>query len=191
MLSQGGQESVPFELLIGVVLLGFVLLAGVVVLSQSSDARCRQDAKNLVESLRFDLESLFGKETSKKIVIQTPSCFKEKAQLFIKREDQRSTCALFCTGSNYRCFLVGFSTESFSEIQCLHIPSTAAFRQPSACPNNPDDAIPDDFEATELGFASVVNGKLENTIDDGVYVFSRGFDYANSSPFICSYRQRV
>lgn len=195
MLSQNAQEAAPFELLIGVILLGFVLVMGFIVLSQSQESQCEQEAGEMLEELRASLEALVSDEKSKHLLIESPPCFSGKSEIYIKRErNNREICSLFCSGANESCFLLGFSTEDFSKILCLRIPFTTSFKQPDPtsldlCPNTLEDTIPEGFEHTAFGYAKVEHGVLEGTIEEGEYFFWRDFVYEDYAPSICAYKK--
>ncbi|GEM_PF-3547136 len=181
MISSRGQEAAPFELLVGVVMMAFVLAIGFVVITGSQKAQCEQQAKDLVERLRSEFESLFKNESSKHLSVESPSCFSEKSSIEIRGQKDREVCALFCSGSNERCTLIMFSTETFSEIGCLRVPQDILFKEPENCENTPQDSVPFNFEPVSFGYNKDLNA--------GNYFFSKKVVFSTSQPEICSYKQ--
>ena len=80
--SKNGQVSAPFELLVAVIVMGFVILAGTYALQNLSENTClgdkRKEMGDLVTSLR---DVVLGSDlTFRNITFQSKACFNSKAE---------------------------------------------------------------------------------------------------------------
>mgnify|MGYP001578348536 CR=1 FL=1 len=182
MLNQKGQESAPFQLLIGIVLVTFVIITGVVLLTESAEQQCNQHVVSTVENLRIEFEDLVKNSASKNIQIRAPDCFDQTAKVDILLERDRKTCSFFCVGSNETCTLLSFSGEKYSEIVCLKIPIQTQFLKAAntACQNKPNDVVPPNYEPINLDF--------KVPLFTGNYFFTKTNDHLTNVPEICAYK---
>lgn len=189
MLSQKAQEAAPFQLLVVIVLLGFVMIMGLFVLTRSNDQQCAEQAKKLLERTRQDLESLIKQDELKRMTIDVPQCGEGKKELSIRLEQDRKICSLYCIGANERCVLLVFSSEELSQATCLRIPPTTQFRDIVVCENEKPDLIKEQrFVAVPIGFARTVNGETINALEAGEYFFTQKTSFETGSPQVCAYK---
>lgn len=190
MLSQKAQEAVPFQLLVVIVMLGFVLVMGLYVLTRSNEQQCGEQAKKVLERTRQDLESLVKQDELKRITIDVPQCGEGKKELSIRLEQDRQICSLYCIGANERCVLLVFSSEEISQATCLRIPPTTQFLGVTECskPERRPQSIPQDFEPFPVDFARTIGGLTENDLNAGEYFFTQKTSFETGAPQVCAYK---
>ena len=191
MLSKRGQESVPFQLLVVIVMLGFVLVMGLYVLTRSNEQQCGEQAKKLLERTRQDFESLIKQDELKRVTIDLPQCGEGKKELSIRLEQDRQICSLYCIGANERCVLLVFSSEAISQATCLRIPPTTQFLGETECSlpeRRPPGLIPDEFSFKQIGFARTSGGETVNALEDGEYFFTQKTSITTGVPQVCAYK---
>ncbi|MBI4044391.1 MAG: hypothetical protein HY392_01660 [Candidatus Diapherotrites archaeon] len=190
MLSQKAQEAAPFQLLVVVVMLGFVLVMGLFVLTHSNEQQCGEQAKKVLERTRQDLESLIKQDEIKRITIDVPQCGEGKKELSMRLEQNREVCSLYCIGANERCVLLVFSSETISQATCLRVPPTTQFLGVTECgnPERRPKSIPLDFELFPVDFAKTSGGQTENDLNAGEYFFTQKTNPQSGVPEVCAYK---
>jgi len=142
------QVSAPFEILIAIIIMGFVIVAGNGALMSLSKNSClgnkRQDFSNFVSVLR---DVTFGSDlTYKTLTFQTPACFDSKGEhVTLKTYIDSQRCATYC-GSGNNCLLLEYKytdkdNRTYIPIPpiCTHLPSTLTFEtETSLCTDNTD-----------------------------------------------------
>lgn len=142
LINKKAQIGAPFELLVAVVVMGFVILAGTYALSNLSESTClgnkRQDLGELVTALR---DVVLGSDlTFRNISLTTKPCFNsryEKIRL-VAYNNQRK-CTAYCGGGN-NCLLLEYTYEvpgatpgSYKDFKypippiCTNLPSYISF----------------------------------------------------------------
>jgi hypothetical protein len=105
-----GQVSAPFEVLVAVIVMGFVILAGTYALKNLSENTClgdkRKDMGDLVSSLR---DVVLGSDlTFRNITFQTKACFNSKAEsVKLRVYNEQSKCIAYC-GNGTSCMLLEY-----------------------------------------------------------------------------------
>jgi len=134
---QKGQVDAPFELLVAIVIMGFVILAGTYAISNLSKNTClgdkKQDMSELVSSLR---DSVLGSDlTFRNISFTTKACFSSRYETIkLQSYDNQQKCSSACGGGT-SCLLLEYvyddlskniRTEPINPI-CTNLPSTVTF----------------------------------------------------------------
>jgi len=105
-----GQVSAPFEVLVAVIVMGFVILAGTYALKNLSENTClgdkRKEMGDLVSALR---DVVLGSDlTFRNITFQTKACFDAKAEsIQLNAYNEQSKCTAYC-GSGVSCVLLEY-----------------------------------------------------------------------------------
>jgi len=105
------QVSAPFELLVAIIVMLFVIIAGNYALKNLSENTClgnkRQDFSNLISSLR---EVVLGSDLAYRTIdFKTKSCYNENYETtkLIPSQDKQ-VCERYC-GSGTSCILLQYS----------------------------------------------------------------------------------
>ena len=132
-----GQVSAPFEILVAVIVMGFVILAGTYALKNLSENTClgdkRKEMGDLVSSLR---DVVLGSDlTFRNITFQTKACFNSKAEsIQLNAYNEQSRCTAYC-GSGVSCVLLEYVYNDEAKQQrkypippiCTGLPTTINF----------------------------------------------------------------
>ncbi len=172
------QASAPFELLVAVVIMGFVILAGTYALQSLSENTCigqkRQDMSNLVSSLA---DVVLGPDlVFKNINFSTKACYNQKYETIkLTTYTDPIRCASICGGGS-TCTLLEYRyskpdrqghliTKMPIEPICTNLPSSVVFA------SNLDDCGLDDPNNSNYG-KYVIKDPTEN-IPPGKYLVFR------------------
>ena len=138
-----GQVSAPFEVLVAVVLMGFVIVAGSFALSNLSQNVCignkRADLSNFKEALR---DVVLGSDlVIRNINFQTKACFNERFEsIQLNTYSDPSRCTAYCGGGT-TCMLLEYiyeDTDKFIRMQpidpiCMDLTTSIEFGIDSEC----------------------------------------------------------
>ncbi len=190
-LHQKGQESAPFELLIAVILMGFVLVAGYTAIQRLHEQTCANTINAQLEGMARNLQNVAtGKGTAQfnfsygdcsakinncpdfSVLSQTGDA--ECVQLLDSTDP--NICSSFCSSARSICTLLQYKSSRNTITKCVDIsPSTAFPAEGSGqCPPRLDEEwYLQDFSA--------------NTIQQGTYSFLKVSDLTASVPVVCAY----
>ncbi len=113
-LKKKAQVGAPFEVLIAVILMGFVLLAGSFALKNLSENTCignkTQDLSELKSALR---EVILGSDlTIKTISFDSKSCYNQMYETVkLRTYTVRSKCSAYCQGTMDSCTLLEYTYD--------------------------------------------------------------------------------
>lgn len=138
------QVSAPFEVLVAIIVMTFVIIAGSYALSNLSENTClgnkRQDMSNLTSSLR---DIVLGSDLAYRTIdFKTKACYNEtyeNIKLVIVNDD-RERCERIC-GSGNSCVLLEYSYQDTSKLDyrhpippiCTYLPSNIIFESDQEC----------------------------------------------------------
>jgi len=187
-----GQVSAPFEVLVAVVLMGFVIVAGSFALSNLSQNVCignkRADLSNFKEALR---DVVLGSDlVIRNINFQTKACFNERFEsIQLNTYSDPSRCTAYCGGGT-TCMLLEYiyeDTDKFIRMQpidpiCMDLTTSIEFG------SNPDCVSPDEEDEEALWEAIDPSG---TSIRPGIYkLFKQGSTSNTGVQKICLLRKK-
>ncbi|MBI2597757.1 MAG: hypothetical protein HYW50_01020 [Candidatus Diapherotrites archaeon] len=187
MFSQKGQEAAPFELLIAVVVMGFVLLAGINVMGILQLEECKGTLDSQMEKIKTAIEGIVAGEGQRDFSYSLPHCFKRsteeddalsKTVFEIQNVTSRQVCTAYCSGARFECMLLWFRTEDYHNAKCLRISTATNFPEESGTCN--------DFSIEEFEPVDLTEGILE-----GQYFLVRKFDLSSANANICAYNRVI
>ncbi len=177
-LFQKGQEEAPFQLLVAVILMTFVIIVGLSAMQQAEKQKCFNDTEKLMNDLKLAIEKTATYSQPSNIKFSPPDCTKDKKFVLIASDEER-ICKKTCLNSSSSCILLRYSTSEITGIQdkCLNISFDTQFRYEGDGTNT--------CESLE-GYSGL---KLDSSlgIPQGTFQF---FYYPNpvgTSPVVCSY----
>lgn len=192
-----GQVSAPFEVLVAVVLMGFVIVAGSFALKNLSQNVCignkRSDLSNFKEALR---EVVLGSDlVIRNINFQTKACFNEIYEsVQLNTYNDPSRCTAYCGGGN-TCLLLEYvyeDTQKSIRLQpidpiCMDLPTSIDFGSQSECVDT-DEQL--EWEAIN----PIVSGNIGTTITTirpGNYrAFKSGAQTGHGTQKVCLIRKK-
>ncbi len=179
-LDEKGQEEAPFELLVAVVIMGFVLVAGYMAMQDIQDKVCRQKINKLSEDFRAALEEVVIKKGSVDTIVDFPNdCYSDEDEdFFVVHVDNEYLCENFCSGIMKNCVLLSYTNPDFGFRKCLSIPAQTNYpsqSNPGPCP------IDGQFEKFVLQ-------DLSEDIPQGRYMLLNK-SITGGIPTICAYKK--
>ncbi len=189
MFGQKGQEAAPFELLIAVVVMTFVLISGVNVMQILEQENCKGQLDNQMEKMKTAIENVASGEGQRDFSFSMPHCFSRGVEnstpiskVNIKQVNSRQICSAYCPGATFECRLLWFATEDFHSVKCLRISTVTNFPT--------DDSICNDF--TSLGeFTPTDLAEQNDGIAEGQYLLVRKYDPSSQNANICAYKRVI
>lgn len=179
-----GQSDVVFEVLIAVILLGFVLVAGTLAMSSLSNTKCSKSIDISLSSLKQNIEKASTNTLlSTEFLLDVPYCFGSDVNLEFKKE-LPTICSIYCPGVSGACYMLKYqnSKDKVSPVRfiCLQVSPVIVLNAEEQCVNSPTD-----FDLwTKKGNNS--NGiKMEN----GRYIISSSSALSNNDPTLCIYKK--
>lgn len=176
-----GQESAPFELLVAVTLMTFVILAGLNAMNYLSSEKCKKEAEAKLEGIKTALETVSTGKGISSAEVFLPNCFKNEA-FYIKKETSKNICSRRCLGTRENCVLLFFRSEEHSDSKCLNVSPNITFQSPPAC----DIKIGSEL----MQISTTGRGASEaEVIKEGLYSFVWVQSFEESTQGICAYRK--
>ncbi len=212
-LSSRGQESAPFELLVAVIIMVFVIMVGTYALGEMEKQTCKGKILGELQRIKLSIESISkgsGKET---INISVPACLNaDRLEFKLKEWDDPQICSDLCGGSQSLCTLLYFTAGRtidrgppeevewiWSHSECVKISINTTFEtEASNCQDFGGETCSADVEDCDKDY-QLVNFKNpfdpdnphETTypIPNGQYTFIGKFGASSAFPRICAYRK--
>jgi len=152
--SKRGQASAPFEVLVAVILMGFVIVAGTWALTNLSQSTCIGDKRQNMSELKEAIKDVvLGSDlTIKNISFDTRPCLNQKFEkITLTKYDSPTKCSAYCGGGE-NCTLMEYVYDD-GKIRkmpivpiCMDLPTSVNFESSeSEC-----DVDPEDWEAMDL-----------------------------------------
>jgi hypothetical protein len=181
-LGERGQEAAPFELLIAVILMGFVIVVGIGAMSELEKQKCYQESNKKMEELKEALETVSKGKGQYNLSFVLPSCGRN-AEAKLESQSDPYLCSTFCGGSVRTCTLARLTAENVSSIvKCLNISPLTTFASqvnPSYCPDRSEEDL-------------LLEHWKEGPIPQGDYILASAYVIAERPiPMICAYRKSV
>lgn len=180
LFSQKGQESAPFELLVAVIVMGFVLLVGFNVISSLQFEECKGKLDNNLEQLKTAIENVAHGEGQRTVSFFLPFCFlQNESRLEIVSRTERQICQEICPGAQVQCTLLAFTSPEHNNWKCLKVSSALDFPGESVC----RDFVGDDSFSVERWRVDLIK--------EGQFILVKKFSEFSSQPAICVYKRVV
>ncbi|HLC92711.1 MAG TPA: hypothetical protein VJH23_03315 [archaeon] len=184
MLSQRGQESAPFELLIAMILMGFVLVVGFNALDKLNFEICKGNMNQSMEQIRTAIETVVKNKSKANVGFELPGCFREdESKLRILTSEEPAYCSAYCGGGVQSCKVLTFYNPLFSDTKCLRISQVTTFPSDDPPCNPGVFGNPDEYETVEWE-------NQQEGISGGQYTLKAEFNLFSGTPEVCVYRRR-
>lgn len=128
MLNFRGQEEAPFQLLVAVILMTFVIIAGLNAMQEAEKQKCFNDTERLMNDLKLAIERTATYKQPANVIFNPPGCSKDEAFILFKSDEER-LCKRICINASTQCVLLRYSTSEVSSIadKCVDILSDTQF----------------------------------------------------------------
>ena len=123
-MNSKGQEEAPFELLIAVITMGFVLLIGLAAMHELEIQKCNNEIESKLEEFKTKLEIVINQKSPQLISFPRSSCYNPNDETIkIVFNDRPALCADSCSSGTSICrFLEYYNEKSgVSFRKCLNI----------------------------------------------------------------------
>ncbi|MCX6798774.1 MAG: hypothetical protein NTW59_01605 [Candidatus Diapherotrites archaeon] len=186
-LGRGGQESAPFELLIAVIVMGFVIFVGMRAMSQLNCQKCVGETEAKLEELKTKIEIVVTQKSPQTISFYTSGCFSsEDEMLIIKDETEPQVCAAYCGSAKNICTVLkyvynGKNCDQISMIKCLNISPETVFATESCSDESCRCKDREESEGLELV-------GIRDEMPHGHYLLLNKSRVTDTFPTVCAYR---
>ncbi len=130
--NEKAQAAAPFELLVAVVIMGFVMVVGYVVLEDVNTQVCLNSVDREMTEFKLAVEDSVARMSSAPLTFRPEgSCFSSKKSLLqIYNEETRSVCAAVCGFATDECYIMKFSSNlpGSTKRKCLNLPPYTNFQ---------------------------------------------------------------
>ncbi|MBN1940857.1 MAG: hypothetical protein JW772_01610 [Candidatus Diapherotrites archaeon] len=181
MLNNKGQEEAPFELLIAVITMGFVLMIAIVAMNALNAEKCKNETEAKLEEFKTMIETVVNQKTPKTVDF-TSHCYNPKDErIKIQKYFDPGICTDYCASGGHLCSLLEYSNSEAGVYfkKCLNInPDTVFVEQAEATPTTCPD-----LEESEQKL--LVN--FWDVIPRGIFEMNNPTGSGEVFPTICAY----
>lgn len=180
-LNNRAQSSSPFELLVAVTIMIFVILIGTQAMAKLDEAKCQHELEKNMQNFKFALEKIVDPGTPAQLSFNPPSCYKgEKITLVQHTGASEHLCSMLCEEPRSECVTLEYVSEGGPGIRmCVKIPITTYFEQADNCADPTDLA---------LGY-SIKTIDYDDPISKGIYFFRNKTMLGEAFQRLCVYRK--
>ncbi len=180
MVSQRGQEEAPFELLIAVIVMGFVIFLGLQAMTFVSQEQCKAQIKKSANELKATIQDVVA-GNMRSLVFDPLQCFtkpKDSSEMRFVVIKDKLQCSRLCGGAKNECFVFVYRAAEYSYSLCFETVSPqTTFYENAPC----DDVDPDKYAALDL----------KNEISRGSYEFVNKSSSIDAFPKICAFLKKA
>ncbi len=172
MLGKKAQVSAPFELMVAVILMTFVILAGLYAMNTLEKQKCENEVNKELEELKEAIELIAKGKGQHLVSFELPGCAQRNTEVKIVTHTDPYLCNILCGGSKTVCIVLTFDAEGVSSmVKCLEISPLTQFAPDScACPE-------DDY--------NLAKGWQTGNIQQGTYLITSGYAVGGGTPIVC------
>ena len=183
-LNNKGQESAPFELLIAVIIMGFVIFVGMHAMGQLKTEQCEGQIEKMLEDFKTKLEITVNNRSPQNINFSLPACYSSNTETIeITEHGDARLCAAYCGAAKDYCLLLRYTGPAFSIRSCLNISPGTAFPGPGGS----DTKCPAELE--DFPDASLVELRNPAGFPEGRYLFINKTSGLDAFPTVCAYKK--
>ena len=186
--NSNGQVNSPFELLVSITIMTFVIIIGSQMIMATNDQVCLAEVEKELKEFKLNIEDIAANSGSSikfEFRPNTKSCFIESKAIIniVKYTDSRK-CGAICDKATNSCFVLKFSASDLAngfKSKCLNLPVFTSFvEDPTNCPT--DEPALDGYKQTNPSVK-------EQGLRSGTYILRNVAPAAKTYPLICTYRR--
>ncbi len=187
-LNTRAQVNSPFELLVAIIIMSFVIIIGAQMIASANDQVCLASVDKAMSEFQSKLEDTAAYRTSNKFDFRpvTNSCYNENKSI-MKIEaikDNSKRCGAVCGRAIDSCFIFTFNAPDVAggfKQKCLNLPAYTSFiSDGSLCPTTGE------FD----GYTAIDPTGVQVIIYSGTYVLRNIAPAGKTYPEICTYWKR-
>jgi len=180
-LNQKGQEEAPFELLVAVIIMGFVIFIGLQAMVKLNEERCYNETDASLEGLKKSVQIIANQGIPQSVSFHLATCYNpEEEKIWLKEYNDPNLCADYCGAQKNLCILLQYfysGENSFAIRKCVEISPDTVFPSAAArCPNREEEG----YELIDF----------KEAIPRGNYQLRSRTDPTSIFPTVCAYRQK-
>lgn len=133
---ENAQVSAPFELFVAVIVMGFVVVMGAVVLAQVGKEICLNSVDKEMTEFKDALESTVKGGSRELSFSPDSSCFDSKETIMKIEVYEGKICSERCGNMASQCFVMIFSNPNLSNAvrqKCIDVPVYSSFLTEESC----------------------------------------------------------
>ena len=186
-MNQKGQEAAPFELLIAVILMGFVIVIGTYASIELERQKGEQQVNQKLEDFKEALEAVSKGKGQYSLEFVLPPHGRNQEIKLLHISDAYS-CSIYCGGSRAVCTIVTFEADGAKTMtKCINISPATIFKgegeaqlEAGPCPSR--------LQSDLLCLEDWRSGAIKQ----GDYTLTSAYTTAITPvPIICAYRKAV
>ena len=132
MLDSRGQESAPFELLVAIIIMGFVLFVGFQAMEKLREEQCFAKTDKGLEEFKTKIEIAVTQKSPQTIPFILSQCFNpEEEEIRVQNWDNALFCADLCGSAEITCTSLEYFNKSTGKVRaarkCLNISPETIF----------------------------------------------------------------
>lgn len=192
-MNKKAQADAPFEILVAVIIMGFVLIIGATQMQAIQKTQCESNIANEINELSNAIESAVKQQSKQEIHFSLPSCFtKSTASIGVQRIiNDPVRCKRLCPSQQKEsCVVLEFYSEELTPLRkCLNIPPTTIFSDPSSkniCDPN-DEFLEDGFVLANITTETALAGSY--LIENGTYLILNRRSLTEINPRLCIFKK--
>ncbi len=186
MLSQRGQEEAPFELLIAVIIMAFVIFIGLQAMNFVQIEQCKAQINKSATELINKVQQVSNSGNAVSLVFDPPECFtkpkpSDGEEMRFEIINNPLHCGRLCGSASDKCFVFSYNSAEFSNELCLKdvSPQTVFYTDYPCNETDPDGDGKDEYIAVDMKVG----------IPRGAYEFVSKTGTIEDFPKICAYRR--
>lgn len=187
MRNNSAQSSAPFEVLIAVIIMSFVLVMAFQAISFLMEEQCKSQLREQATNLKAKVEEAV-RGNSVLLKFFPPKCFeREETKMKLEVVSSSSRCSIICGKAQEECLFFTYRSSDFSYDLCLdNSPTYTTFLTGSPC--SPVDGFTlEDFRSPTPSENAV--GEAMESIPRGIYNLQNVTGSSETVPKICAYRK--
>ena len=187
-INSKAQVNSPFELLVAVTIMTFVIIIGSQMIAATNDQVCLAEVEKELTEFKLNIENVSSNSGSSIKFDFRPNqknCFNENnAIIKIVKYTDSKRCGAVCDKAVNSCFVLIFSASDLAngfKSKCLNLPIFTSFvKDGTNCPTN---------DAALAGYKPTNPSVGDLGLRSGSYILRNVAPAAKTYPFICTYRR--
>ncbi len=176
------QESAIFELLVAVVIMGFVIVIGLNAMDTITKEQCKTKTEASLDALKTKIEAVVNSRSPQSFTFRTSGCVSSKNEVIkLIDMDNPELCASYCETNKPVCSLLVYTDQSPKQriptiIKCVNINPATNFVSATGgrCPE-------------KEGYVLI---NFNQKIEQGYYVLENMTKIEETFPTICAYLKK-
>lgn len=120
------QSSAVFEVLIGVIIMGFVLFFGFKALEAMSKEKCANSIASEMATFARAIEHVVDQRYTNEVNFWPERCFKN-AEIKLSTIQSKAVCSSICQEGKSECVVLDFFSPDYVHRECVNIPLKTSF----------------------------------------------------------------